>query len=929
MTVPVFDFTDRARPVVQFGRSEHPVEGTAHWGLAHWGLAHWGRVAWEPVWTDVTCEIHEITVDVGRAGAVDRFVPGTAAIVASNVNNLSDMIWPPVIPPIEYELVPQPPISHEEDLQAPTAATVVSNGWSFSDDFETAPRWRFPTGWAAAGSSVAPCGPLKVIDGAWEPDLYWDPVIAGYTGNGAAQWIGSYDPDEASELGIVLAGFDWPTAPTAGTPELRVDLCLQANRNTRECFAARFRFVPVFGGANQIYAEWWQMGPDGSKVAGTAHPTPYTVGTGTNGIFGTRTLSAALTHPSANTQTLMSMPGVFDHFDGFGSVTLGSRIGLFVSWTQGAVAGATVGGPRITAAVGADFVDDLRFPAGAGWILPGPWRRAGYPPAVQVDGAMIPSYTFNDLTVSGSPADQNGEYAGRALAQWVSDFVGDQVIEVEVAGMSWPDPPLSFASGSYFELYTHAAAGNRAAMVARIKYDWGAGWNDPIIGWSLAQQAGAGESVDPDPIVSGTIDPGTTAGLYPEPARWRFESDLTGEQRLFYQGTLLATVTVARPATGSRVGLYLETFLGAPETVGDRRPTGLRVEQVWAGLQEPLGTEDLGTWVRVGVDHDTLGNRWLFRGFVDGIVPTYVPDRPDAVRIECIDALGEAGRVAVDGEQMSHRFAAAPTRIRQILDAAHWPQELRDVHDDSTLMSRPPSGTAVEALTRVAESCGGAVYGDPISGHVVFRGRDWQGTTVAAGPVAAITNFPDVDISPQICPAGWEMSKRRSDIITRVRFTTVTSDSDDGAPIVREWRSPQAERIYGVELYEATLLCITGDVLTELAVRELRIEGARDMPRIEACLLDASTAPEALDLMATATFTRPTVVRCQLHRPGGIWVINRNYIVTGQRHVLKPEQWTCRLTLDLSSPFYQGGGRWGETARPRGRWGVDVWARNF
>ena len=63
--------------------------------------------------------------------------------------------------------------------------------------------------------------------------------------------------------------------------------------------------------------------------------------------------------------------------------------------------------------------------------------------------------------------------------------------------------------------------------------------------------------------------------------------------------------------------------------------TGLR-----PGCRNRWAPRSSALWVRIGVDHATLGNRWFFRGFVDGIVPTYVPDHADAVRIECIDSSG-------------------------------------------------------------------------------------------------------------------------------------------------------------------------------------------------------------------------------------------------------------------------------------------------
>ena len=86
MAAPVFEFTDRATPIVQFGRSVNRQLGNDRWGRSRWGQGRWGADDWEPDWADATCEIHEITTNTGRGSAADRFVPGTAHIVASNVD---------------------------------------------------------------------------------------------------------------------------------------------------------------------------------------------------------------------------------------------------------------------------------------------------------------------------------------------------------------------------------------------------------------------------------------------------------------------------------------------------------------------------------------------------------------------------------------------------------------------------------------------------------------------------------------------------------------------------------------------------------------------------------------------------------------------------------------------------------------------------
>ena len=157
---------------------------------------------------------------------------------------------------------------------------------------------------------------------------------------------------------------------------------------------------------------------------------------------------------------------------------------------------------------------------------------------------------------------------------------------------------------------------------------------------------------------------------------------------------------------------------------------------------------------------------------------------------------------------------------------------------------------------------------------------------------------------------------------TRVKFSTHMSNTKDRHPIVKEWRHPPAERLYGVEKYERTLICTTAERVNELALRQLRLRHPNQFPRIQAVLLDAATADDALDLMATANFTGPSKYWCQLRR-NHEFVFNRKMLVTGVRHRMTPDVWTTRLALDPSSVFYEPGGRW-----DRDRWGVGEWGRS-
>ena len=336
-------------------------------------------------------------------------------------------------------------------------------------------------------------------------------------------------------------------------------------------------------------------------------------------------------------------------------------------------------------------------PLGSGWVLPDAWRRRGNGPMVAVDGTMRPEIHFEDA--------HWGEYAGYGMAQWTSEFEGDQFLEVEVIGLALPYQFNAFE----LELYTHGNRRDSACMVAEVNYDPSRD-GDNIITYSLFQYGPYEEWIDYDPAATGTINLGTVNGAFPD-ARWRIESDLTGEQRLYMNGTLMLTALAPEAEAGGRIGVHMESQVNDTDFSGPSpgvTPTGPRIDRLWGGLREPLGTEELGIWIRIGVDHATLGNQWFLRGCVDGLVPTYVPDRPDAVRIECIDTLGEAGRVRIIGDQLPHEFAPATTRIHQILNRAHWPRNLMIIREDETIMSRPSSGKAVDALTacrRILRRC--------------------------------------------------------------------------------------------------------------------------------------------------------------------------------------------------------------------------------
>jgi hypothetical protein len=111
------------------------------------------------------------------------------------------------------------------------------------------------------------------------------------------------------------------------------------------------------------------------------------------------------------------------------------------------------------------------------------------------------------------------------------------------------------------------------------------------------------------------------------------------------------------------------------------------------------------------------------------------------------------------------------------------------------------------------------------------------------------------------------------------------------------------------------------DDVKRLGHRFLRLRGPAKFPRVEAVLFDAATGDAQLDLMTSATFTRPSRYRCQL-RSEGDWKFDEEYLVTGVRHRISPDRWQCRLALDVAAPWAIHGGHWGKA-----RWGREDWGQ--
>jgi hypothetical protein len=944
MTTPRFEFTDRARPIIQFGRWNPNALGDDRWGSAHWGVGHWGGGRLAVDWYEAECEIYELTVDIGRGSASDRFKPGTATIVASNMQLLSDRLYPELPTERESEPLPIPPVQPppvltaaasvgQGDVDEATITTIETDGYTVFDGFDKVGReWIFPHAWGDL--SVSPTDsdnltalPFKRVGEAFEPELYRDPRswpsgTLTLLGNGAAQWPQAFTTEDYVRMSVTVDRIRFDSTGS-WSPGAVLELYTMMNTADRRCRCARISYNPT---ANTATVDLFFMAADGTRITGITSPVVLAIGS--SGSFPAARWELATYF---NNSDEVYLDGVLvATFDGDHN-TGDTRVGFYLHYQQGQRSGsADPPEPmRITEASGGStafpFTDTFER------HLDARWRHGAYT-QLPYTGELWPNRSAAVVTETrGSTAD-DAYYSGDAVQRWPSHFPGSVFAEAVVSNLTQRGRMSTGHGNTTVELITH--------------WDTATGWR---ISAYVDYRGGTNQSLhyfvylwnpDNDWALSGSIDYGA-GNPFPDPATWRLEADDTGAVRLLHNGaTVLEGTVPSRAGLGDRIGIYHSWRAGetggADTAWGVARSQAARIESYRFGQANVAVYEEMGQMVRIGVHHVDLGNCWLFRGHVDGMEPIYRPETDDAVRIQCIDALGEAGRPPIRGE-MGPMFAYAPDRILQILRAAGWPKELRKIHDDATLMSRPGAGKAVDGLTHVAESCGGAVYGDPATGDVVFKGRDWQGFDGQATQVDGfITNFmidrPDFD-GLVVCPTGWDLSWQRSEMTTRVILSTGPRAGPGGTvlePATQGWRAVIAENYFGIEPYERTLLAADGDALFELGHRQLALGSPRHFPRIRAAQLDASTAPEALDLMATATFTAPTHLQCQ-YRRAGQFMFNHRMIVTGVRHRMTPDSWSCRLALDHAAPFNRQGSRWGhaDSTDPRfGRWGRSRWGRS-
>jgi hypothetical protein len=368
--------------------------------------------------------------------------------------------------------------------------------------------------------------------------------------------------------------------------------------------------------------------------------------------------------------------------------------------------------------------------------------------------------------------------------------------------------------------------------------------------------------------------------------------------------------------------ISVECAYGRPRTI-DRFVAGTATVIVdnASGWADPANSDAPGELtvrpgraIRFGVEHVELGVCWLFRGIVDAMTPTYHPTAHDAVQLNVVDALGEVNRAKMI--PLTAPVGAGETstaRVGRILSRALWPSSKRDLWPSSTkLVASDIGGQAADLLGVVAESEGGAVFGD-LDGNIAFRGRDWQTYTTGTPPDATIGNVDPTDV----CPSEWRRPFERADIATRV----ILGRANEPASLI-EVDDPAGMALYGIEPFERTyLLTQSSTRMADLAARILQTRSYLTAPRVRAVTLSAATSDGALDLMSTVDVYKPSRYRCRLayDPPRGL-VFDDEYMATAVSHRIDASAWDLEVNLDLAAPYAAVGGRWDSAQWDQALW---------
>lgn len=340
-----------------------------------------------------------------------------------------------------------------------------------------------------------------------------------------------------------------------------------------------------------------------------------------------------------------------------------------------------------------------------------------------------------------------------------------------------------------------------------------------------------------------------------------------------------------------------------------------------SGWADPIHSEDPalstnmrpGRAIRVGINHVERGIRWLFRGFIDAVTPTYDPVSYETVQLDCIDALGEVNRVKFAGYDTANPWPAetGEARMQRVLNMALWPSSKRDIAANTWgLIASDQNGQVADHLGQAAESVGGVVFADN-EANIVFRSRDWQAYDPATPVDATIGNVEVTDV----CPGAWVRPFARQDFSTRI-----IAGRDQPTAYVLDDTANQV--MYGIEPFERTRLLTASDTqIADLAATWLKNRSASTSPRVRSVELNARMSDAVLDLMYSADVWKPSRYRCRLELPRGL-VFDDQYFATGVTHAFDADRWELDLKLDRSAPYETvTDTRWDQN----GGWDASTW----
>lgn len=362
--------------------------------------------------------------------------------------------------------------------------------------------------------------------------------------------------------------------------------------------------------------------------------------------------------------------------------------------------------------------------------------------------------------------------------------------------------------------------------------------------------------------------------------------------------------------------------------------TGDPHTEITAAVRPDLANLKLrpGRGIRIGVEHQTLGTKWLYRGFIDSIEPVDDPEDWSTVKLVCIDALGEAGRAKLASDVEVGAGEQSKTRFARILNTIQWPSTKRAISASAIrpLLAAEMDGQVVDLLRQTAESEGGWAFADT-DGDVVLQHRDWLYHVVGSavdgtiGNVGVGTGFSELLLEDgedllleqsdemllevdeeggDVCPGKWVRAFDRRDITTRAILDRDIPSDYGPAPSPVIANDIAAQILYGIEPFERLDLWTqnTGDLQQIIGRIMATRSAAVSMPRIRGVSLDAAASDSTVDLLSSISIFTPSRYRGRLQKDGRL-VFDSKFFAVGVTHDLSAEAWTADVSLDRSFPF--------------------------